>query len=88
MKINCPQLNKTIEHNGNKRIFDILLDNNVPIASSCRGNGICHWCKIEIISGSEFLNKKSKYEMNLKENVRLCCQIKSKGDITIKSTYW
>jgi 2Fe-2S ferredoxin len=90
MLIHCPQLKKTIQHEGKKRIFDVLLDEGFPIASSCRGNGICHWCKIQVSSGQENLTGLSKFEekATLENNERLSCQAKAKGDITITTSYW
>lgn len=90
MKISLPQLGKTLEHDGKKRIFDVLLDNQIPIASSCRGNGICHWCKVQI-SGSEVklsaLSKREK-EANLRQGERLSCQCKARGDVEVRTSYW
>jgi 2Fe-2S ferredoxin len=90
MKISLPQLAFELEHTGKKRIFDLLLENKIPIASSCRGNGICHWCKISIEPQDAKLSKKSKFELaaKLEENERLSCQCKAKEDLIIRTSYW
>lgn len=71
-----------------------LLQAEVPVASSCDGDGVCAKCKIIIIEGSENLSKENETEMFLKENNnvphhwRISCQTKILGDIIIDATYW
>lgn len=90
MIIKCKSLKKDIEIGRHKALMWALLQNDIPVASSCRGNGACKWCKIEIISGAEYLSEKTIHEksLDLKENQRLACQCIASGTIEINATYW
>lgn len=89
-KIECHKLNKTISAEQDKSVFQNLKDNQIPIASSCGGKGVCKWCRITIHKGYEKLSKKTNLELKapLKENERLSCQIYINSDVMISTTYW
>lgn len=71
-----------------------LLDNKVPVASSCNGDGVCSKCRIQIIKGLENLSLPNETELflrdkfNLTKDVRISCQTLVLGDITVDTTYW
>jgi len=75
-----------------------LLDHGLPVASSCRGDGVCAKCRIEIVSPSaqdpKALSPETDLEKFLRErhqlpsNVRISCQTHVLGDITVDTTYW
>lgn len=71
-----------------------LLDADLPVASSCDGDGVCAKCKIVILEGAENLSKPNETEEFLKEtnnldkNVRISCQTEVLGDITVHASYW
>jgi ferredoxin len=90
MIIKCKSLKKEIEIGKHNALMWALLQHEIPVASSCRGNGACKWCKINILSGNDYLSEKTIYETNanLDENQRLACQCISTGDIEIDTTYW
>lgn len=75
-------------------LMEVLLNADIPVASSCHGDGVCAKCKIIIVEGSENLSKPNDLEEFLKERhnipagVRLSCQVQVHGDIKIDTTYW
>ena len=90
ININCAKLNKELQINQEESIFNQLIDKNIPIASSCKGKGVCKWCKVTILEGEQYLNDKNILEDKaiLEKNERLLCQVSSRGDITIATNYW
>lgn len=71
-----------------------LLEAGIPVASSCNGDGVCAKCKIKILEGLENLSVENETEKflknkeNLDKSVRMSCQTKVQGDITIDTNYW
>lgn len=71
-----------------------LLERDIPVASSCHGEGVCSKCRIQIIQGADKLSKPNERELflaqqnNLKANERISCQTLVLGDITIHTGYW
>lgn len=81
-----------VDHGAN--LMDTLIANNIPIASSCRGSGVCAKCKIIVINHPESLSAEDYIETFLREknsiptNERVSCQCLVLGDVEIDATYW
>lgn len=77
-----------------KNLMQLLLAVNIPVASSCNGDGICSKCRVQVISGKENLNSESELETRTKiknkviKDERLSCQVFLNGDVTIDTLYW
>lgn len=75
-------------------LMKALLDAGMPVASSCKGDGICGKCRIEIVSGAENLSQINGREAILRDrlkvqpNYRISCQTQVMGDVTVDTTYW
>ena len=75
-------------------LMQTLLRANIPVASSCYGKGICSKCRVQVLEGSENLNKETPLEQELKtkhklaSDIRISCQCRVKGDIKIDTPYW
>jgi len=75
-------------------LMNSLRQNDVPVASSCHGEGVCSKCRIQIIKGNENLSPKTEFEQklsernNLKPDERISCQTQVLDDITIATGYW
>ncbi len=75
-------------------LMQSLLAANLPVASSCNGDGVCAKCKIEIVEGMNNLNAPNEVELFLKEKnkiesqFRISCQTQVFGDIKIDAGYW
>jgi 2Fe-2S ferredoxin len=71
-----------------------LRGNQVPVASSCQGDGVCGKCRIQILAGAEKLSPPNATEQFLRQryrlapNERISCQTQVLGDILIDTTYW
>ena len=79
---------KYIEYEEDKNLMDILLSENIFLDNACNGKGICGKCKIKIIDGDlediSETEKKILKEEEIKNNIRLACLLKPKGNITIE----
>ncbi|MBX2994268.1 MAG: 2Fe-2S iron-sulfur cluster binding domain-containing protein [Bdellovibrionaceae bacterium] len=76
-------------------LMQALLDHDVPVASSCHGDGVCAKCRIEVSQGLESLGARNETEeflaerFSLKKNVRISCQVRlGDQDLTVDTTYW
>jgi 2Fe-2S ferredoxin len=82
-------------------LMEALLAGGVPVASSCRGDGVCAKCRIEIIStnkspddSQKSLSPENSREAYLRErhnipkNERISCQVQVIGDLEINTPYW
>jgi 2Fe-2S ferredoxin len=72
-----------------------LLDGGLPVASSCRGDGVCGKCRIAVVSATAgALEPESERELFLRnqhsvpDGFRISCQVAVHGDITVDATYW
>ena len=71
-----------------------LLAGGLPVASSCKGDGVCAKCRIQIIEGAQNLSPQNEIEVFLRErhglsaNERISCQTQIFGDITVATAYW
>ncbi|MBS4223019.1 2Fe-2S iron-sulfur cluster-binding protein [Lederbergia citrea] len=83
----------TFEVEKGKRLVLALEDNGVNILHRCGGNAKCTTCRVEVLAGDffEVTNKEKKafankgIDENLYEDcLRLSCQIRVNGDITVR----
>lgn len=71
-----------------------LMDNGMPVASSCGGEGVCCKCIVKVLDGRDRLSPIESTEADLREihdltrNERVSCQTKVLGDITVDTDYW
>lgn len=77
-----------------KTIFSVLRKNNIPIGSSCGGDGICDKCRVTIMDGKNNLSEMNEAELRLRNehsfehDERVACQTKIHGDVMITTGYW
>jgi 2Fe-2S ferredoxin len=82
----------TVDSDAN--LMSSLLEKGVPVASSCRGDGVCCKCLIEVVAGNQNLSPETERELFLREkyafgkSARVSCQVKVLNDITIDASYW
>jgi 2Fe-2S ferredoxin len=71
-----------------------LREGGRPVASSCRGQGVCTKCVIRIVEGKHNLSAQNQNEKDLREihdipkDVRVSCQTFVEADVTVDATYW
>lgn len=85
---------RQLEVRPEQTLMQNLLDQSLPVASSCNGDGICGKCRIQVLSGMENLSAETELEKILREkyhldkNERISCQTYVLGDIRIDTRYW
>jgi 2Fe-2S ferredoxin len=78
----------------NTNLMKALLQQGIPVASSCGGEGICGKCRLLIVDGESHLSKKSETEqflcqtLSLKPTERISCQTFVLGDVKVDAGYW
>ena len=68
-------------------LLSSLASHNVFIPSACGGGGTCSQCKCQVLSGGgDILPTEVSHfsRSEIKENYRLACQVKVKGDMEVK----
>jgi 2Fe-2S ferredoxin len=75
-------------------LMESLLNQKIPVSSSCHGDGVCAKCRVTVQEGDLHLSPKGDLEKHLLEknkyakNVRISCQVQVLGDVTIDTGYW
>ncbi|MGA1862002.1 2Fe-2S iron-sulfur cluster-binding protein [Deferribacter thermophilus] len=95
VKINVKNKNVVIEAKSGSNLYEVLVQNGIPIESLCKGSGQCGKCKVKIVSadGKE-INKPTKKDrlilakINLDNGYRLACQYVVKSDIIVDTEEW
>ncbi len=78
---------KMIHARGGKSLLATLGENGVHLSSACGGKGSCGQCKLQVTSGGgDMLPTEAVHftRREIKDNWRLGCQVKVKGDMEIK----
>lgn len=89
-KKNRPPLDVPMRMN----LMRALINHNIPVASSCLGEGVCAKCRVQVTTGVENLSKINETEQFLIEKnkipdgYRISCQVEILGDVTIDTGYW
>ena len=77
-----------------ENLMQALLKAGLPVASSCRGDGVCAKCRVEIVEGKANLSPEGELEAFLRERhqiprkERVSCQATVQGDIVVDTAYW
>jgi 2Fe-2S ferredoxin len=83
-----------VEVPSGSNLMKALLEAGLPVASSCRGDGVCSKCRIEIVDGEKNLSVQNSTEKGLRvknslaDNERISCQTAVLGDVTVNAAYW
>lgn len=92
--IKLPQKNLILEAPVGANLMRFLLDHQIPVASSCLGDGICSKCRVRVVPGNISIGTASEIEKNTltrnkcAEDERLSCQITVENDLEIYASYW
>ncbi len=87
-------LGKVVELRIGETLFKAARVNGIPIGSSCRGDCVCGWCRVEVIEGMENLSTPEACERKLmesrqyEEGERVACSTRVFGDVSITTGYW
>jgi len=94
MKLKIPQLHKILNISGQDSLYKILRQNDIPVASSCLGDGVCGKCRLTMSEGAKHLLPPNAVEQKLIDKYqlqpteRISCQIIPSSDLTVTSKYW
>lgn len=75
-------------------LMQALLEAEIPVASSCNGDGVCGKCRLQITQGSQNLSQANDTELFLREKYqlkadqRIACQTFVLDDVEIDAGYW
>lgn len=78
---------KELEVNSGASLLSTLSENGVYLSSACGGKGSCGQCKCQVTQGGGEILDSEKGQFTrkqIKDNWRLGCQCKVKGDLSIK----
>lgn len=87
-------LNREVEIKRGETLFKAARVNGIPLGSSCRGDCVCGWCKVEIVEGMDHLSQPSECEKKLMtrgnygKKDRVACRTRVFGDVSITTGYW
>ncbi|MCF2971910.1 adenylate/guanylate cyclase domain-containing protein [Synechococcus sp. Nb3U1] len=90
MQITCRPDNLVFEADPLRSVLENLLDAGVRHAHACGGNAACSTCRIMILEGSEHCRimtpaeKKLAERLDLPVHIRLACQTRITGDVTLQ----
>jgi len=93
-QITLHKTQKKIEVEEGANLMESLLNAELPVASSCGGEGVCSKCKIKILKGEEHLTPQNETEEflrdtnDVKANERISCQTQVLGNIEVDTGYW
>ncbi|MFQ5841859.1 MAG: NADH:ubiquinone reductase (Na(+)-transporting) subunit F [Thermodesulfobacteriota bacterium] len=86
-QIRINQGEKELRISGGGTLLSSLMDQGIFIPSACGGRGSCGYCKVKVLEGGgPLLPTETPYlePEELKDNIRLSCQIKVRHDIDIE----
>ncbi len=88
--IHCLPDDQVIEANPRDTLLYASLSYGIPHAAACGGSGRCSTCRVRITHGIENCQPRTPLEQKLSENlqlpadIRLACQTKVSGDVTLR----
>ncbi|HPQ54587.1 MAG TPA: 2Fe-2S iron-sulfur cluster binding domain-containing protein [Spirochaetota bacterium] len=77
---------KTIPVQGGSSLLSSLSENEIFIPSACGGRGSCAYCKVQVKEGGGMIGPVETPSLSgdeIKNNIRLSCQVKVRSDIFI-----
>lgn len=78
---------KEVEVEGGQTLLSTLKDEKIFLPSACGGKGTCAYCKCKVNDGAGPVLATEKPHLSaqeIKDNIRLSCQVKVKGPIDIE----
>jgi|GEM_PF-27756 len=87
VKININKGKKEVEVKGGSTLLNTMATQDIFIPSACGGKGSCAACKVQILSDiGQHLPTETPHmsPQELKENIRLACQIKVKTNLDLQ----
>ncbi|MDM8559245.1 adenylate/guanylate cyclase domain-containing protein [Candidatus Parabeggiatoa sp. HSG14] len=79
-----------LHHQADETILETSLNNGIAHYHECGGKGDCTTCRIRVLNGHQNITKRTDAELkiaqekNWSDDIRLACQAKIHGDVTIR----
>jgi uncharacterized 2Fe-2S/4Fe-4S cluster protein (DUF4445 family) len=74
MPVNLTINGQSIEANGGQSLFDLAEAVGIDVPTSCRKQGKCKECMVEVVEGMDLLSPIAEPERHLRGDFRLSCQ--------------
>lgn len=94
-KIIYSAINRQVDFNPvGQTLLDISIANKIPHMHECGGHGICTTCRVRVLDGIQNLSPKTEYEKSScharkwDPSIRLACQARPKGDVSLQRLIW
>lgn len=93
-KIKIAKSQRILEADTGQALMQALLKHDVPVASSCGGEGVCGKCRLQVVDGGKnlsaptLLERDLQQKYNLEADERISCQALICGDVEVDATYW
>ena len=80
---------QTLEAQEGRKLVLALEDGGIDILHRCGGNAKCTTCRVEVLAGDagemgDAERERLARETGLAENIRLSCQVRVRGDLTVR----
>lgn len=90
-KVSIPQKHLILDAPTGENLMSFLQAKDIPVASSCLGEGICSMCKVKVVGALPEASSIEKNTLNrnkAQSDERLSCQITLTEDIEVSTKYW
>ncbi|MAE72647.1 MAG: hypothetical protein CL675_01030 [Bdellovibrionaceae bacterium] len=91
-RISFVKNHKPIDVEVGENLMATLREHDIPVASSCGGEGICNKCLIQVIEGELPVPNQREEQLQQRnktpDGYRASCQCEVVEDITIDTPYW
>lgn len=77
-----------------RRLYDVAMGAGLPLAQSCRGEGICGRCGVRVLEGQANVGpegqpeRRRKVDNRVDPTLRLACLTTVRGDLVVTTDYW
>jgi len=94
VEVHFPVQGRSVRVPSGTLLIDAVRGVNLPIASACRGDGLCGRCGVAILAGRAGLDTETPDETRTKErnridpHLRLACRIHLRADCSVTAPYW
>jgi ferredoxin len=94
VRVSFPTRDRSVSVPSGTLLIDAVRNADLPIASACRGDGLCGRCGVAIVAGLDAVDAEAADETRCKERnridprLRLACRIEVRADLSVTAPYW
>jgi ferredoxin len=92
--VRFPAQDRSVRVTSGTLLIDAVRSADLPIASACRGDGLCGRCGVAVLAGSGAIGAELPAETRAKQRnridpgLRLACQVRVCADLSVTAPYW